>query len=100
MANTVGVGLDRFVLDALGGDPLQERVEPSDGDGDPARARVRRVRLDEERCVLVGVPEDLFPGAQVWRSPEEARVPIDAGLQIGYRDTGDEGGDRALSPRR
>ena len=47
MADTVRVGLDRFVLDALGSEALEQRFEPSDGEGDPARARPRRVRLDE-----------------------------------------------------
>ena len=44
MADTVRVGLDRFVLDALGSEALEQRVEPSDLEGDPARARPRRVR--------------------------------------------------------
>jgi hypothetical protein len=35
--------------------------------------------------VLVDLPEDLVPDATVWRSPEEPRVPIDAGVEIGYR---------------
>jgi hypothetical protein len=56
VADTVRVGLDRFVLDALGSEALEERVEPSDGESDPARARPLRVRLDEERGVLVDVP--------------------------------------------
>ena len=74
---------------------LEERVEPSDGEGDPARARPRRVRLDEEPGTLVALPEHLVPDATVWGSPEEPRVPIDAGVEIGYRDTGEEVGDRA-----
>ena len=45
MADTVRVGLDRFVLDALGSEALEDRVEPSDGEGDPARASPRRVGL-------------------------------------------------------
>jgi len=69
---------------------------PGDDEGDPARARPRCVRLDEERGVIVDVPQDLVSGAQVWGSPKEPRVPIDAGVEIGYRDTGDEVGDRAL----
>jgi hypothetical protein len=32
------------VLDALGSKALKKRVEPSDGEGDPAAARTRRVR--------------------------------------------------------
>jgi hypothetical protein len=48
--------------------------------------RVRRVRLDEERGMRVDVPEHLVPDAKVWGSPEEPRVPIDAGVEIGYRD--------------
>jgi hypothetical protein len=35
VADTVRVGLDRLVLDALGSEALEERVEPSDGEGDP-----------------------------------------------------------------
>ena len=30
-----------------------------------------------------------------WGSPQEPRVPIDAGVEIGYWDTGEEVGDRA-----
>ena len=71
MADTVRVGLDRFVLDALGSEALEERVEPGDGEGDPARARVCRVRFDEEPGALVDLPEDLFPDATVRGSPEE-----------------------------
>jgi hypothetical protein len=48
VANAVRVGLDRFVLDALGGEALEERVEPGHGEGDPPRARLGSVRLDEE----------------------------------------------------
>ena len=95
MADAVRVGLDRFVLDALGGEALEERVEPGDGEGDPPRARLRGVRLDEEPGVLVDLPEHLVPDAHVRRSPEEPRVPIDAGVEIGHRDAGEEVGDRA-----
>jgi hypothetical protein len=95
MTDAVRVGLDRFVLDALGSEALEERVKPSYGEGDPARARPRRVRLDEERGVLVDLPQHVLPDATVWRSPEEPRVPIDAGVEIGNRDTGEEVGDRA-----
>jgi hypothetical protein len=35
VTNAVRVGLDRFVLDALGSEALEELVEPSDGEGDP-----------------------------------------------------------------
>jgi hypothetical protein len=88
VADTVRVDLHRFVLDALGREALEERVEPNDGEGDPARARPCRVRLDEEPGTLVDLPENLLPDATVWRSPEESRVPIGAGFEIGYRDTG------------
>jgi hypothetical protein len=70
VADTARVGLDRFVLDALGREALEERVEPVDGEGDPARARVRRVRLDEEPGVLVDLPENLLPDATVWGRPK------------------------------
>jgi hypothetical protein len=82
------------VVDALGSEVLEERVEPNDG-RDPARPRPRRVRLDEEPGMLVDLPENLLPDAKVWGSPEEPRVPVDAGFEIGYRDTGEEVGDRA-----
>jgi hypothetical protein len=49
------------VLDALDSEALEERVEPGDGEGDPARARPARARLDEEPGVLVDLPEDLVP---------------------------------------
>jgi hypothetical protein len=97
VADTVRVGLDRFVLDALSGEALEERVESLHGEGDPASARLQRVRVDEEPGVLVDLPEDLLAGATVWRSSEEPRVPIDAGVEIGYRDAGEEVGDRALA---
>jgi hypothetical protein len=45
VADAVRVGLDRFVLDALGSEAFEKRVEPGDGEGDPARARLLRVRL-------------------------------------------------------
>ena len=68
--------------------PVTERV-------DPARARPHRVRLDEESGVLVDLPERLVSDASVWRSPEEPRIPIDANVEIGYRDAREEVGDRA-----
>jgi hypothetical protein len=74
VAATVRVGLDRFVLDALGSEALEERVEPSDGEGGPARARPRRARLDREQGALVYLPQTLFSDAPVWWSPEETRV--------------------------
>src|SRR5438093_13597627 len=63
MADTVRVRLDRFVLDALGSEALEEPVEPGDGERDAARARPRRGRLDEEPGVLVDLPEHLVPDA-------------------------------------
>jgi hypothetical protein len=83
------------VLDALGSEALEERVEPTDLEGDTARAGPRRVRLDVEPGALVDLPKNLFPDPTVWGVPEEPRVPIDADVEIGYRDTGDEVGDRA-----
>jgi hypothetical protein len=83
------------VLYALGSEALDERIEPGDAERDPARARPRRVRLDEERGVLVDLLENLVPGAKVRGSPEEPRVPVDAGVEIRYRDTGVEVGNRA-----
>ena len=78
-----------------GGEALEERVEPGDRESDPARARLRRVRLDEERGMLVDLPEDLVADAHVRGSPEEPRVPVDAGVEVGDRDAGEEVGDRA-----
>jgi hypothetical protein len=63
VADAIRVGLDRFVLDALGSEVLEESVEPGDAERDPARARVRRIRLDEQGGVLIDVPEDLIPDA-------------------------------------
>ena len=70
VADAVRVGLDRLVLDALRRQALEQRVEPGDGEGDAARAGPRCVRLDEERCVLVDVPEDLFADAKVGARPK------------------------------
>src|SRR6516164_8001916 len=95
-ADTVRVSLDWFMFDTFGSQALQKRVESGNGEGDPARARPRGVRLNEECGVLVDVPENLFARAQVRRSPEEPCVPIDRGTQLGYRDTSDEVGDCAL----
>ena len=81
------------MLDALGREVLEERVEPIDREGDPARTRLRRVRLDEKGGVLVDVPEHLVPDAKVWGPAEEPRVPVDAGVEVGNRDTGNELGD-------
>ncbi len=36
MADAVRIGLDRFVLDALGGEALEEGVETGDGQGGAA----------------------------------------------------------------
>ena len=95
MAHAVRVGLDRFVLDALGNEALEERVEPIDRESDPARARLLRVRLDEERGVLVDVPQHLISDAHVCGSPEEPRVPVDARIEVGDGDTRDKLRDRA-----
>jgi hypothetical protein len=89
VADTVRVSLDWFMCDTFGSQVLQERAESGNGEGDPARARPRCVRLNEERGVLVDVPEDLF-AAQARRSPEEPCVPIDRGAQLGHGDTSDE----------
>jgi len=48
------------MFDTFGSQALQKRVESGNDEGDPARARPRCVRLNEERGVLVDVPEDLF----------------------------------------
>jgi hypothetical protein len=47
------------VLDALGSEAREQPVEPSDGEGDPARARPRRVdptidRLEQESLIRLG----------------------------------------------
>ena len=72
------------MFDAFGSQALQKRVESGNGEGDPARARPRYVRLNEERGVLFDVPEDFFARAQVGRSPEEPCVPVGRGTQLGY----------------
>jgi hypothetical protein len=94
------VGLDRFVRDASGSEALEQRVQPGDRDRDPARARPRSVRLDEAPGALVEPPENLFPDATVLRAlPEGPRVPVDAGVEIGCRNAGEEVGDRAAPAR-
>jgi uncharacterized membrane protein len=95
VAYAVRVGLDRFVLDAGSSEALEERVEPGDGEGDATCARACTVRLDEEPGVLVDLPEHLVPDATVWGSAEEARIPIDARVEIGYGNTGEKVGDAA-----
>jgi hypothetical protein len=76
------------VLDLLGSEALEERVEPGDCESDPARPRLRGVRLGEQPADLVDVPRTLVADASVWGSPEEPRVSIEADVKIGYRDTG------------
>ena len=85
VADTVRVSLDWFMFDTFGSQALQERVESGNGEGDPARARPRRVRLNEECGVLVDVPEDFFARAQVRRSPEQ---PRDQSIAAPSPDTG------------
>jgi hypothetical protein len=88
------------VRDASGSEALEQRVQPGDRERDPARARPRSVRLDEEPGALVELPENLFADATVVRgSPEEPRVPVDAGVEIGCRNTGEEVGDRDAPAR-
>jgi hypothetical protein len=70
VADAVRVRLEGFVLDALGCEVLEERVEPGDGEGDAAGARARRVRLDEEPGVVVDLPEHLVPDPIVWGRPK------------------------------
>ena len=95
MADPVRVRFDRFVLDALVGEVLEEHVEPCDGERYPAGTRSRRIRLDEEPGVLVDLPEHLVSDATVRGSAEEPRVPSDAGVEIGYGDAGEEVSDGA-----
>ena len=83
MADTVRVGLDGFVFDALAGEALQELVESGDRKGDAARARLRCVWLDEDPGVVVDLPEHFFPDATVWGPAEEPRIPIDARVETG-----------------
>jgi hypothetical protein len=93
VADAVRVRLDGLVVDVLSGKALEELVEAGHGEGDPACSRLRGVRLNEERGVLVGLPKNLISGAKVWGSFEEPCVPIDAGVEIGHRDAGVEMSD-------
>jgi hypothetical protein len=86
-----------LVLNALGSQALEERVEPGDRERDSARPGPLRIRLDEEGGVLAEVPEHLVPEAQVCGSAEEPRVPIDARVEIGYRHTGEDVRNHAVS---
>jgi hypothetical protein len=82
------------VVDALGSEVLEERVEPNDG-RDPARPRPRRVRLDEEPGMLVDLPENLLPDAKVWGRPKNR---VYQSMLASRSDTGTpakEVGDRA-----
>ena len=95
MAGAVRVGLYRFVLDAPGSEALEELVEPGDCESDPARARLLRVRLDEERGVLVDVPQHLFPDAKVWGSPKNRVYQSTPTSSSDTGNTGDKLGDPA-----
>jgi hypothetical protein len=72
-------------VEALGSEALQERVEPSDGKGDPARARPGRVRLDEQPGALVDLPENLFPTR---RSGGRAKNRVYQSMLASRSDTG------------
>src|SRR3712207_9515683 len=75
--------------------PYTTLFRSRDGERDPATAGSRRVRFDEQRGVLVDVPEDLFTDAHVRLAAEEARVPVDSSVEVRHRDAGDEVGDGA-----
>ena len=62
-------GLDRLVLEAAA---LEQRGQAGDPERDPSAAGVRRVRLDEQRRVLVDVPQDLVADAEVGRADRTA----------------------------
>jgi hypothetical protein len=94
VADAVRVGLDRFVLDAVGSKALEERVEPGDGEGDPARARPRRVRLDEEPGLLVDLRENLVPTRLSGGQPRN-RVYQSMLVSVGDLNTGEGVSDRA-----
>ena len=70
MANAIRIGLERVVLDVLGGETLKERVKPSHTERDPPAAGLCRVRLDKQRGVRVDLPEDLVPDAMVRGRPK------------------------------
>lgn len=73
VANTVRVGLDRFMLDALDRDTVQDSVAPTDGQGDAARARLRCVWLGEESHLALPCGPEGKGGARVrYCSPGEA----------------------------
>jgi NAD(P)-dependent dehydrogenase (short-subunit alcohol dehydrogenase family) len=57
-----------------------------------AAPSIRADRLHRRRRhrVLVDSPEHLFPHATVWWTAEEPRIAIDARVEIGYRNTGEE----------
>jgi hypothetical protein len=59
------------MLDAVSGEALEELVEAGHREGDPAGSRLRGVRLDEQRGVLVDLSKNLVSGAKVGRSFEE-----------------------------
>src|SRR3712207_5608137 len=75
--------------------PYTTLFRSRDGERDPATAGSRRVRFDEQRGVLVDVPEDLFTDAYVRLAAEEARVSVDSSVEVRHRNAGDEVGDGA-----
>ena len=93
MAHPVAVGLDLAVPDAGSREPLQQVVEAGDAEGDAAGAGALGTRLDEERRVLLDVPEDLVAGAEVRLATEEPPVLVERGIEVGHRDSGDHVSD-------
>jgi hypothetical protein len=80
------LGRSRSVLlDALGSEAFEERVEPSDGQRDPARAAFGSMK----RQACSSISQSISVPTRKSGALEEPRVPIDAGVEIGYRDTGE-----------
>jgi hypothetical protein len=75
------------MFDTVGSQALQKRVESGNGEGDPARARPRCVWLNEERGVLVDVPEDLFAAGPSGRGTGPAALGSPYRLQGVQRRT-------------
>ena len=83
------------MLDSVSGKALEQLIEAGHSERDAARASLGRIWLDEEPCVLVDLPKHLVAHTAIRGSTEEPCVPIDAGVEIGYGDTGEEVGDCA-----
>lgn len=76
MPHAVVVGLDRLVLEAVGGEAGEKLVETLDAEGQQGAAGPLGVLVDDDPCGVADLPQRLVADDLVGRSPEERREPL------------------------